>query len=191
MTRSQMRVPSLFVLAVLVWIISPPIHARQSGFGKPGTLSKPMQHLARQITAALRKAHKQTVGIVPLRQPDDPSMDLGTIVADALEMQLVSDGTVDVVRRGTLEAHVSPLAANELGLIEPRVAKQLAAEAGVEALVTGTVVVRSSRVIIECRLFDAPTGKAIATAQTDVDLDPDVFTDLERLVGPGRPPQIR
>jgi TolB-like protein len=191
MTRSQLRVPSFLALAALLSVTSPAIHARQlSGFGN-GNFGKPMQHLARQITAALQKAHKQTVGIVPLRQQDNPSMDLGTIVADALETRLVADGAVDVVRRGMLEAHVRPLAANELGAIDSRVAKQLAAETGVDAIVTGTISVRSYRIIIECRLFDAPTGKSIATAQTDVDLDPDVLTELERLVGPGRPPQIR
>ena len=160
------------------------IHGQKVTLGSGGAfdLAEPITSLAKQISASLSKHHQVRIMILPLRERDEPSTELGALLADELERRLAVDRSLDLVARTDVDEQFGRLTSNALGLIDAKLAKRLVSVAGVDAVVTGTVAILSSEVVIHCRIVDAVSGKSVAIGQTRAVRDHDAAQDLERLL---------
>jgi TolB-like protein len=147
------------------------------------TVTEGIPALAVDISAGISRQHKPRVAVMPFSELQGPRTSLGVYIAESLTTQLVN-ADVDVVERRMLERVLDKLRVDATGAIDAETAKAVGREAGVEAIITGTIADLQSAIAVNARVIDAATGRIITAAEVLITRDEMVETMLAELLRP-------
>lgn len=141
------------------------------------TVTDGIPALAGEISAGIARQHKPRVAVMPFAELQGPRTALGAYIAESLTTQLVN-AEVDILERRMLERVLDKLRIDASGAIDAETAKAVGREAGVEAIITGTIADLQSMIAVNARVIDASTGRIITAAEVLITRDEMVETML-------------
>jgi TolB-like protein len=143
-----------------------------SAFGEKAlTLSDGVKDLASNITAGLKTQHRQRVGITAFTDVHTRAKGVfGSYLAESITTRLVVGG-LDVVERLEMEKVIAQLNIESSRVIDKETAKRVGKQAGVEAIVIGTIADMGAEVEINARVIDIETGHVLTAAVTTITRD--------------------
>ena len=137
-------------------------------------LSRAVESLATQIADKAREAQKKKIAVLPFQEIQGRTTVLGSYLAEDLGTRLFDLGSFEIVERAMLDRLLGEIKLGQSGVIDPETAKEVGKVAGVDAVVTGTLVELSTQVAVNARLIDVETGRVLAAAQIKITKDDDV-----------------
>lgn len=151
---------------VLPWIlVSVVLLAATHGFGQQSDLKQVAVSLARDINAG----NRHTITVADLTDLQGNVTELGRFISEELSTQLVLDAkSFTVVERIQLAAILKEHQISISGLVDPATIKKLGQFAGVDAIVTGTLVPFSDSVRLTAKVLDVSTAKMMAVSTADL-----------------------
>jgi TolB-like protein len=142
------------------------------------TLSGGVQEIAKQIAAGLATKDRQRVGITAFTDVHTRATNVfGSYLAESITTRLVVAG-LDVVERLQMEKVIAQLNVEASRVVDPATAKRVGKQAGVEAIVVGTMADMGSEIEINVRVIDIAVGRVLAVAVTRITRDTMVSTML-------------
>lgn len=123
------------------------------------------------IMAKLGQTDRKSVAVVDFTDLQGNVTELGRFLAEELSVRLSELGQeprIAVVDRTHLKAILAEHKLSASGLMDPQAARRVAAVAGVDALVTGTVTPLAANVRLTVKVLDVGTAKIVAATSTDV-----------------------
>lgn len=138
---------------------------------KTQTLSDGVQEIAKQIAAGLAKQNRQRVGITAFTDVHTGAKNVfGSYLAESITTRLVVAG-LDVVERLQMEKVIAQLNIESSRVIDQDTAKRVGKQAGVEAIVVGTMTDLGSEIEINARVIDIAVGRVLAVAAAKITRD--------------------
>lgn len=130
--------------------------------GQQSDLKQVASSLARDINAG----NRHTVTVADFTDLQGNVTELGRFISEELSTQLVLDAkNFSVVERIQLAAILKEHQISVSGLIDPATIRKLGQFAGVDAIVTGTLVPFSDSVKLTAKVLDVSTAKVMAVPQ--------------------------
>jgi TolB-like protein len=164
--RLRLPVCSTLPHGVLPWIlVSVLLLAATHGFGQQSDLKQVAVSLARDINAG----NRHTITVADFTDLQGNVTELGRFISEELSSQLVLDAkSFTVVERIQLAAILKEHQISISGLVDPATIKKLGQFAGVDAIVTGTLVPFSDSVRLTAKVLDVSTAKMMAVSTADM-----------------------
>jgi len=88
-------------------------------------------------------------------------------IAENLSTELINLD-FPLVERGQLDKVLKELKIQDTGMIDPKTAKQIGQLAGCDLIIVGSISDQGQFVVINCRLLETATGKALAAEQVEM-----------------------
>ena len=157
-----------------------------SAFGqKTQTLSDGVQEIAKQITEGLAKQNRQRVGITAFTDVHTGMKNVfGSYLAESITTRLVMSN-LDVVERLQMEKVIAQLNLEASRVIDQDTAKRVGKQAGVEAIVIGTMADMGPEIEVNVRVIDIAIGRVLTGAVARITRDTKVAAMLGGPVAPG------
>jgi TolB-like protein len=145
---------------------------------KTQTLSDGVQEVAKQISDGLAKQNRQRVGVTAFTDVHTGAKNLfGSYLAESITTRLVMSG-LDVVERLQMEKVIAQLNLEASRVIDQETAKRVGKQAGVEAIVIGTMADMGPEIEVNVRVIDIAIGRVLAVAVTRITRDTKVSAML-------------
>jgi TolB-like protein len=152
-------------------------------FGAYGQDSE-IQQISAKLTTNLTSEARKSVAVVDFTDLSGCVTELGRYVAEELSTDLASQGaSFQVVDRTSLQVIMQENKLASTGVIDPSVARKLGQIAGVDTLVSGTLVPFGDSVHVSVKALDATTARILASAQSDFARTPGINDLLARSAG--------
>ena len=146
------------LLAFLVFVHEP-------GLSQQNDLKQVASSLARDINAG----NRHTITVADFTDLQGNVTELGRYISEELSTQLVIEAkSFSVVERIQLAAILKEHQISISGLIDPATIRKLGQFAGVDAIVTGTLVPFSDSVKLTAKVLDVSTAKVMAVSTADL-----------------------
>src|SRR6476660_3467698 len=163
---------------VLVFVV---LFAAPYGFGQQNDLKQIASSLARDINAG----NRHTITVADFTDLQGNVTELGRFISEELSTQLVIDAkSFGVVERIQLAAILKEHQISVSGLVDPATIRKLGQFAGVDAIVTGTLVPFSDSVRMTAKVLDVSTAKVIAVSTADLPRTKAIDDLLSRGIAP-------
>lgn len=173
MRRRGMRVLTMFALVLFLFSVATPVMVSQD----VKTLSST---LAKSITASGRR----NVAVVDFTDLQGNVTELGRFLAEEFSVDLLGEAKgFEVIDRTHLKAILQEHRLATTGLIDPQTARKLGQIAGVDALVTGTIVPLGDSVRLSAKVLDTNTAKMLGAATAEIPKTKTVEELLQRGIG--------
>jgi len=165
--RPAAQNPSLFLTItgivlthiVCVVIVPAPAIAQQNEF----------KQIASSLARDINSANRHTVTVADFTDLQGNVTELGRFISEELSTQLVVESkSFSVVERIQLAAILKEHQISISGLVDPATIKKLGQFAGVDAIVTGTLVPFADSVRLTAKVLDVGTAKVIAVSSSDL-----------------------
>lgn len=128
--------------------------------------------LADVIGRAAARRSVRRVAVIPFMGPRGGATYSGSVIAERLVTELLSNDSLEVIERPMLESVLKEQKLGMFGIMDPGTAKALGRVLGVDALLTGTATaLKDGRVEVNARLIHAETAQVLAAASTRLDQD--------------------
>jgi TolB-like protein len=162
MLLNQRPKPACAMLwALLVFIV----FAHALGFGQQNDLKQVASSLARDINAG----NRHTITVADFTDLQGNVTELGRYISEELSTQLVVEAkNFSVVERIQLAAILKEHQISVSGLVDPATIRKLGQFAGVDAIVTGTLVPFSDSVKLTAKVLDVSTAKVMAVSTAEL-----------------------
>jgi TolB-like protein len=161
---AYMNIRTLLPLAVVFFAVAP---------ASAGTRS--LDRAADRITSAITKdaaLDGKSAAVIPFKSPDGTISVLAGMFADRLTAGLIKKGGITMVDRRYMGRVMGELKLGASGLTEQRSSAQLGKFTGAQLLLLGSFEVKDDdTLVISARLVEIETGKAVAAAQDELELD--------------------
>lgn len=110
------------------------------------------------------------IAVIPFSYADDiKSVKDGYIISERLSIKLINTGKFEVIERSQLDKVLSELKLQNSGIIDSSSAKELGKVLGVDAIITGTLVLTADgRIEVNARVVRTDTAQAVGAAQVYV-----------------------
>ena len=142
------------------------------------TLSDGVLEVAKQISDGLAKQNRQRVGITAFTDVHTGAKNVfGSYLAESITTRLVMSG-LDVVERLQMEKVITQLNLEASRVIDQETAKRVGKQAGVEAIVIGTMADMGPEIEVNVRVIDIAIGRVLAVAVTRITRDTKVSAML-------------
>ena len=130
------------------------------------TYEEQINKLSGEMAEKITRANKQRVAVVDFTDLEGNVTQLGRLIAEEFSVALAGAGKgFRVVDRTHLNSIIKENKLSATGLIDPKTARELGKFAGVEALITGTIVSSGDNIRITIKILDTETAEIIdATA---------------------------
>ncbi|MBI5868836.1 MAG: tetratricopeptide repeat protein, partial [candidate division Zixibacteria bacterium] len=115
-----------------------------------------------------------------MADPNDPDK-LARMVTSLVTTEMSASPGLSVVSRQRLYDIARRLGKTETGILDRSVATDVAREAGVARMITGTILQTSPHYIVTADLTDASTGALLASQRIEGALNEDLFSVVDRL----------
>ncbi len=128
----------------------------------------PYDRLVNELAKNAEGVSKITV--IPFSYADNISSTKdGSVIAERLTMRLVNLKKFEVIERSSLDKVLQELKLQNSGIIDENSAKQLGKILGVDAIITGTLVLRTNgKIEVNARIIKTDTAHTIGAAQAIV-----------------------
>jgi TolB-like protein len=141
--------------------------------GLPGIRALAQQNDLKQIASSLARdinaGNRHTITVADFTDLQGNVTELGRFISEELSTQLVIDAkSFGVVERIQLAAILKEHQISVSGLVDPATIRKLGQFAGVDAIVTGTLVPFSDSVRLTAKVLDVSTAKMIAVSTADL-----------------------
>lgn len=141
--------------------------------GLPGIPALAQQNDLKQIASSLahdiNSGNRHTITVADFTDLQGNVTELGRFISEELSTQLVIDAkSFGVVERIQLAAILKEHQISVSGLVDPATIRKLGQFAGVDAIVTGTLVPFSDSVRLTAKVLDVSTAKVIAVSTSDL-----------------------
>jgi hypothetical protein len=137
-----------------------------------------------QIAAQIVKSGKKRVAVVDFTDLQGNVTELGRFLAEELSVGLAAAATTfEVIDRGHLESLLAEHRLSSRGLTDSQTALRLKV-AGVQGLLTGTVIPLGDSVRLTLKVLDVETARISAPTELDVPKTPAIQALIERGVDP-------
>lgn len=128
-----------------------------------------IQQLANELAPKLAEAGKQRVAVVDFTDLQGNASELGRFLAEELSLALVeTKGAVQIVDRTHLGAILAEHKLSTTGLVDPATARKVGQIAGVDALITGTIIPFSESIRITVKVLDMETAQILASSRQSI-----------------------
>lgn len=153
------QVPAVYFLLLMVLLAS------ASCLGQQSDLKQVASSLARDINSG----NRHTITVADFTDLQGSVTELGRFISEELSTQLVIDAkNFNVVERIQLAAILKEHQISISGLVDPATIRKLGQFAGVDAIVTGTLVPFSDSVRLTAKVLDVSTAKVMAVSTVDL-----------------------
>lgn len=127
-----------------------------------------LDEIAGQIMERTDVGHKPTIGISTFTHADGTCSQLSNYITEFIVDSLFNEAgeEVDIIERSQLSAIFREMQMVYDGTIAPDTAKRLGDIAGVDALVTGSLIEFGEEVKVQARLISTSNGRLFATARS-------------------------
>jgi TolB-like protein len=141
--------------------------------GLPGICALAQQNDLKQIASSLahdiNAGNRHTITVADFTDLQGNVTELGRFISEELSTQLVINAkSFGVVERIQLAAILKEHQISVSGLVDPATIRKLGQFAGVDAIVTGTLVPFSDSVRLTAKVLDVSSAKVIAVSTTDL-----------------------
>lgn len=173
MTNSRTpRSRKIGCLAVVFLVIGVPLSAQDM---------RPLSSaLAKSITASGRK----TVAVIDFTDLQGNVTELGRFLAEEFSIDLLADAKgFEVIDRTHLKSILQEHKLATTGLIDPQTARKLGQVAGVDTLVTGTIIPLGDSVKLTAKALDTNTAKMLGASTADIPRTRAIEELLQRGIG--------
>ena len=128
-----------------------------------------LDEIAGQIIQRTEVGDKPTIGISTFTHADGTCSQLSNYITEFIVDSLfnAAGGDIDIIERSQLSAIFREMQMVYDGTIAPDTAKRLGDIAGVDALVTGSLIQFGEQVKVQARLIGTSDGRLFATARSD------------------------
>lgn len=151
-----------FLLSAAITVL--PVFAPTT-WAQQNDLKQVASSLARDVNAADR----HTITVTDFTDLQGNVTELGRFIADELGAQLVANSkSFAVVERIQMAAILKEHQISITGLIDPATVRKLGQFAGVDALVTGTIVPFADSVHLNAKVLDIATARVLAVSSADL-----------------------
>jgi TolB-like protein len=127
-----------------------------------------LKQVASSLARDINSENRHTITVADFTDLQGDVTELGRFVAEELSTQLVGAKSFSVVERIQLAAILKEHQISISGLVEPATIRKLGQFAGVDAIVTGTLVPFSDSVKLTAKVLDVSTAKVIAVSSSDL-----------------------
>ncbi|HEY2393458.1 MAG TPA: FlgO family outer membrane protein [Candidatus Angelobacter sp.] len=127
-----------------------------------------LKQVAASLARDINSANRHTITVADFTDLQGNVTELGRFIAEELSTQLVGAKSFSVVERIQLAAILKEHQISISGLVEPATIRKLGQFAGVDAIVTGTLVPFSDSVKLTAKVLDVSTAKVIAVSSSDL-----------------------
>lgn len=136
----------------------------------PAWAGDPYLGLAREVSAAAVHGGVRRVAVIPFTSARGQDDEGGLVLAERLVSRLTQLGGLEVIERTHLSKILDEQKLGELGLADPREAREIGRMLGVDAIVTGTFIPLSDRrVEVHARVIDAHSARVLGAATVRVE----------------------
>lgn len=130
---------------------------------------KEIKALASTVAESLQKTSKKTVAVVDFTDLQGNVTELGRYLAEEVSVALAGTGTgIEVVDRTHLRALLQENKLASSGIIDPTTARKLGQIAGVEILMTGTIVPFGDSVKFSVKALDTTTARIVSASSAEI-----------------------
>ncbi|MHB9134611.1 MAG: NPCBM/NEW2 domain-containing protein [Armatimonadota bacterium] len=136
------------------------------GYADLDSTAKSLRTEVNANPALKERIEKGMLALVPFIRIDIPVPAVGTNTAEDFSTALINAG-FNLTERGRLEQALQQLQLPESGLLDPTTTQQLGKQTGCDLLLIGSLSDRGQAVILNLRLVDAVTGKALLACRTE------------------------
>lgn len=134
-----------------------------------------LDNLTQQINQYMSAQKKTKIAIIPFSDLQKQTTTvLCSYLAEELTTNLFISGKFKILERSLLKQVLDELKLSQTGIVDTNSAKELGKMAGVDAIVTGTIVELGSYIAINCRLIETETGEVFAAAKAKIKKDANV-----------------
>lgn len=163
--------PKHFIAAVLCAVLN--THALAQD------IDKELSVLAEKLAGQIKDQGKKKVAVIDFTDlQGSPSGELGKYIAEQLTVDLViSKKDFSVLDRANLKRILAEHKLTATGLIDPENAKKLGLFAGVDALILGTIIPKSSNISLTAKMIATETAEIAGAARAEFKAD-DVVQQL-------------
>lgn len=124
-----------------------------------------IKDLAGSVLAEAKKHKKRSLGVMDFTDLAGTVVPLGQFVAEELATSLAMAGEVQVVDRSRINRLLKEQGIAGLGALDPASARKIGLSAGVEVLVTGSVVESGNNVRVTAKLIATSSARLVAAAK--------------------------
>lgn len=131
--------------------------------------SNDLKQVAASLARDINAGNRHTITVADFTDLQGNVTELGRFISEELSTQLVLDAkSFTVVERIQLAAILKEHQISISGLVDPATIKKLGQFAGVDAIVTGTLVPFSDSVRLTAKVLDVSTAKMMAVSTADL-----------------------
>jgi TolB-like protein len=128
-----------------------------------------LKQIASSLARDINAGNRHTITVADFTDLQGNVTELGRFISEELSTQLVIDAkSFGVVERIQLAAILKEHQISVSGLVDPATIRKLGQFAGVDAIVTGTLVPFSDSVRLTAKVLDVSTAKVIAVSTADL-----------------------
>jgi TolB-like protein len=128
-----------------------------------------LKQVASSLAHDIDSANRHTITVADFTDLQGNVTELGRYIAEELSTQLVMDAkSYTVVERIQLAAILKEHQISISGLVDPATIRKLGQFAGVDAIVTGTLVPFSDSVRLNAKVLDISTARVLAVSSSDL-----------------------
>lgn len=128
-----------------------------------------VKDLSVEIANAITKSGKKTVAVVDFTNLQGQVTEYGRFLAEEFSVELATQAKgFDVIDRTNLKTLLQEHKLAATGIIDPQTARKLGEVAGVQALVTGTIVPLGQDVHVSIKVLDSATARVISGLTADL-----------------------
>lgn len=148
--------------------------------------SRDLQDLSAQLAQKITKSGKKSIAVVDFTDLQGNVTELGRFLAEELSVSLSQQANgFTIIDRTYLKAILREHKLAATGLIDPETASKLGQIAGVQGLVTGTIVPLGDNVSLSVKVLDATTEAIIAATITQIPRTEAINTLLKTSISGG------
>ncbi|MGV8080930.1 MAG: FlgO family outer membrane protein [Syntrophales bacterium] len=127
-----------------------------------------VQDLTDRISTAIKERGQVRIAVVDFTDLNGAAFDLGKFLAEEVSSRLAPGDNIQLVERRLIRTLAEEMKYQRSGMIDPRAAKRLRGQLGVDALCTGKVTELQRTVRIHARLIDTENGRVFAAASVKI-----------------------
>lgn len=154
-----------------IWAAVPAVLSTLAGALPAAAYQNEIHGQAQSIMATLGQTERKAVAVVDFTDLQGNVTELGRFLAEELSVALSTLGRepgVTVIDRTHLKAILAEHKLSASGLMDPQAARRVAAIAGVDALVTGTVTPLGDSVRLTVKVLDVGNARIVAATSVDI-----------------------
>src|SRR6266550_89158 len=168
------RLPKIFLVIVAVAFVS--------------SAAQDMRPLSSALAKSITASGRKTVAVIDFTDLQGNVTELGRFLAEEFSIHLLADAKgFEVIDRTYLKSILQEHKLATTGLIDPQTARKLGQIAGVDTLVTGTIIPLGDSVRLTAKVLDTSTAKMVGASTADIPKTRPIEDLLAKGIGGSQP----